>query len=126
MRDLITYCDDTTALMAEVEATMPERIQKDDKGNAVGFIIDKTPTVRKGSKTLSVVRCTAEEAKQLASLKHITVLANVSAGGDLLAAMSKTGRATYDSIHDQMPREITLEDGTTVTITPPELIGAFA
>jgi len=126
MRDLITYCPDVKALLAEVKETMPDYLIDDMDGNPIGFAVNKTPTRRRGNETLSVVRCSADEAKLLAKLKSITVLANVPAGGDLLAAMSKTGRATYDSIHDQTPREIKLEDGTTVTITPPELIGAFA
>jgi len=135
MRDLITYSKDVTLLLAEVESKLPDYVIKDEQDKPIGFAITKTPTVRKGNETLSVVRCTTAEVKLLASLTSITVLADIPAidglsleqhGAKLLAAMSKTGRATYDAVHDQSPQTITLPDGTTHTYTPPELIGAFA
>jgi len=40
---------------------------------------------------------------------------------------SKTGRATYDRIHDQAPRDVLDDTGKVIgTYTPPALIGAFA
>ncbi len=125
-RDLITYCEDTDALMAEVAETLPDRVLYDVYGGAVGFDVAKTPTVWKGNKTLSVVRANESEVQLLKGLASISVLADVEAGGDLLAAMTTANRALYDSVHDQAPRTITLEDGSTETITPDELIGRFA
>jgi len=141
MRHLITYSPDITKLLLEVEAKMPEYLIRAEPvkpakiGKPIGFAITKTPTVRKGNKTLSLVRCTVDEAKLLASLKSITVLANIPAidglsptahSDKLLAAMSKTGRATYDSVHDQKPVTTTLPDGTQHTHTPSPHIGSFA
>jgi len=118
---------DVTALLSEVEAQMPEYLIKDESGKSIGFAVTKTPTVRKGNETLSVVRCSAAEVKLLKSLQSITVLADVPMGGDLLAAMSKTGRATYDRIHDQTPVDVMDDTGAVVgTYTPPALIGQFA
>lgn len=128
MRDLITYCENTEALLAEVAASMPDRVIRDmDTDAPVGISIAKTPTVRKGLKTLAVVRVHADEVAGLKALKNIRVLADVEAGGDLLAAMSAADRAWYDSVHDQTPREMKDENGKVIgTYTPPELIGAFA
>jgi hypothetical protein len=127
MRDLITHSPDVTSLLAEVAEKLPDYLINDDDGNPVGFAVTKTPTVRKGNETLSIVRCTPDEVKLLASLKNITVLADVPAYGDLLAAMSKTGRAIYDRIHDQTPVDVLDEAGNAIgQHTPPELIGAFA
>jgi len=134
MRDIITYSPDVTKLLPEVVATLPDYVIKDENDKPVGFAITKTPTVRKGNKTLSVVRCTAAEVKLLGGLKSVEVLADVPMGGDLLKAMAKTGRAKYDAVHDQTPKPV-LDDkgkplldtnGKPVMYTPPALIGAFA
>jgi len=127
MRDLITYSPDVTKLLAEVATKLPDYLLEDENGNSVGFKVTKTPTIRKGNKTLSVVRCSAAEVKLLASLKSITVLADVPAYGDLLAAMSKTGRSTYDRVYDQTPVDV-LDSAGNVTgrYAPPALIGGFA
>jgi len=134
MRDLITYSKDVTLLLAEVATVLPDYLIKDDQHNPVGFAVTKTPTVRKGNETLSVVRCGVAEVKLLKSLKQITVLADVPLGGDLLDVMSTSSRAIYDRIHDQTPVPMLDENGEPVLdangkamiITPPELIGAFA
>jgi len=141
MRHIITYSPDVTKLLAEVAVKMPEYLIRAEPvkpatiGVPIGFAITKTPTVRKGNKTLSLVRCTLDEVKLLASLKAVTVLANIPAIDGLsttahldklLATMSKTGRAIYDSIHDQTPVVTTLPDGTKHTHTPSPYIGSFA
>jgi len=126
MNDLITYAKDITLLLAEVEAKLPDYLIKDDKGNPTGFAVTKTPTVRKGNETLSVVRCTVDEVALIKTLTTITILAEVAMGGDLLKAMTTANRKLYDAVHDQTPQTITLPDGTTSTYTPPSLIGAFA
>jgi len=127
MRDIITYSSDVTALLAEVAATMPDYLIKDENAKPVGFAVTKTPTVRKGNETLSVVRCTAAEVKLLKKLKSITVLADVPMGGDLLKAMSKTGRAKYDAVYNQTPYDVVDDKGKVIgTVTPPSLIGTFA
>jgi len=128
MRDLITHTIDSKAFMAEVEAKFPEYVIYDESTPpvAVGVNITKTPTVRKLSDTLAVVRASASQLADIKTLATITILADVPMNGDLLKAMSKANRAVYDSIHDQTPQTITLPDGTTSTYTPPALIGAFA
>jgi len=128
MIDLITHTTDSKAFMAEVAAKFPEYIIYDESTPpiAVGVRITKTPTVRKLSDTLAVVRVSASQLADIKTLATITILAEVPMNGDLLKAMSKANRAVYDSIHDQTPQTITLPDGTTYTYTPPALIGAFA
>jgi len=34
--DLITYCPDTTALIAELKAKFPDKMAKDPAGNVIG------------------------------------------------------------------------------------------
>jgi len=126
MKDLITYSKDVTLLLAEVEAKLPDYTIKDEQDNPIGFAITKTPTVRKGNETLSVVRCTVDEVALINTLTTMTILSEVTMGGDLLKSMTKANRAVYDSIHDQTPQDINMEDGSTYTYTPPALIGAFA
>jgi len=126
LHDLITFSPDVTLLLAEVEAKLPDYIIKDEQDKPIGFAITKTPTVRKGNETLSVVRCTVDEVALIKTLTTMTILSDVAMGGDLLKAMTKANRAVYDAVHDQSPQTITLPDGTTSTYTPPALIGAFS
>lgn len=127
MRDLITHSPDVTKLLAEVEVKLPDYIVRDGQDNAVGFVITKTPTVRKGNETLAVVRCSDEEVGLLAGLTTVEVLADVPAGGDLLAAMTLANRKKYDAIYDQTLYDIVDENGNVIgQQTPPELIGGFA
>jgi len=128
MKDLITHTKDSKKFMAEVEAKFPEYVIYDESTPpaAVGVGITKTPTVRNVADTLAVVRVSASQLADIKALTTITILAEVAMGGDLLKAMSKANRAVYDSIHDQSPQTVTMEDGSTSTYTPPALIGAFA
>ena len=132
--DLITYCKDTQALMAEVAQIAPDKIVEDEQGNPVGFAVTKTPTVRNGAETLSVVRVDANDLAIIKKLKSLKMLVEVPAGNDPLAAMTKANRAIYDRVYDQTPKPV-LDDkgqsvkdanGNPVTITPPALCGAFA
>jgi len=145
VRILITYSPDITKLMPEVLVKLPDyviraeptaaQVKAKQLGTPVGFDIVKTPTVRKGNKTLSLVRCTSDEVKLLAALKSIRVLSNIPAVDRLTSAqrsdlllntMTKTGRALYDSVHDQTPVVTTMADGTPHTHTPSPHIGSFA
>lgn len=126
MRDIITYSPDVTKLLTEVETKLPEYIIKDNENNSVGFNVTKTPTVRKGNETLAVLRCSSDDVKLLKTLTNIIVLVDVPAYDDLLSAMTPENRAIYDGVYSQTPYEITLQDGSKQTITPPELIGRFA
>jgi len=145
VRILITYCPDITKLMPEVLLKLPDyiiraeptkaQVKAQQLGTPIGFDIVKTPTIRKGNKTLSIIRCTSDEVKLLGALKSIRVLSNIPAvdrltstqrSDLLLNTMTKTGRALYDAVHDQTPVVTTMPDGTTHTHTPTPHIGSFA
>ena len=134
MNDIITYCSDTTALLAEVESVMPERLIYADnadgtQGAPVGFAITKTPTIRNGNETLSVVRVTDDELAAIEALTSVKILATVPAYGDLLADLDKVkaNTAIYDRVHDQTPIDITDDTGNVIgTQTPARLIGGFS
>lgn len=70
--DLVTYCSDTEALIAEVKEKIPNR---EDSGR---FIIEKSPTIRKDNETLALVRVNAKELDQLNQLESIQVLGTYS------------------------------------------------
>lgn len=125
--DLITYCPDTQALMAEVAQVAPDRIIKDENGNPVAISINKTPTVRNGNETLAVVRVDDNELSLIQQLQSLQILAQVPMGGDLLAAMTAANRAIYDRVYPRTPVDIKDEQGNVIgQYQPPELIGAFA
>ncbi|RMH42807.1 MAG: hypothetical protein D6694_07575 [Gammaproteobacteria bacterium] len=125
--DILTYCADTTALMAEVAKVDPDRLIVDEQtGQPIGIEIDKTPTVRNGAETLAIVRVDEPTLAKIKALTTIKVLSEVPAGGDLLAAMSKANRALYDKVHDRTPQDILDEQGNVIgQYVPPELIGGF-
>jgi len=127
--DLITYCPDTAALMAEVEQVAPERIIRDEQGNAIGYSITKTPTVRAGAETLAVVRVDDAELALIQSLTSLQILAHVPAGGGLIAALRSDAKASaiYDRVYPRTPVDIVDDTGAVIgQYTPPELIGAIA
>ena len=126
--DLITYVKDTAAFVAEVGQVFPERIIKDEQtGATIGVnFTDKTPSVKKGVSTVAVMRMKPDDLAELKQLTTIKILSEVPAGGDLLAAMTAANKKLYYSVYDNTPYTITLEDGTTQTITPPALHMSFA
>jgi len=109
--DLVTYCSDTVALLAEVAAKFPDKIVKDSANSPTSWLVTKTPTVRNGLETLSVVRVNPAELADIKTLTSLKILAEAPAGGDLLGAMIPTDRAIYDGVRPN---------------TSPELIGMFA
>ena len=127
-KDIITHVKDTTAFVAEVEQVFPERIIKDEQtGATIGVnFTDKTPSVKKGLETLAIMRMKDADLAELKQLTTINILSEVALGGDLLKGMNKANRAVYDSVYDQKPYTVTLEDGSTQTITPPAQFGGFA
>jgi hypothetical protein len=95
--DLVTYCPDTEALLAEVKEKFPN---KEDAGR---FIIEKSPTIRKDNETLALVRVNSKELDQLRQLETLNILGTF---GEILNDPDK--KAIYDRIYP--PREITYLD----------------
>ncbi|RME58176.1 hypothetical protein D6779_07035 [Candidatus Parcubacteria bacterium] len=151
MIDLIAYCADTKALMAEVAKVAPDYLIKDEQDNPIGFSITKTPTVKqttgKGkaakTETLARVRVTDEELAIINKLTTLKILAQAPVQSDPTATdaellnslnSNKKNRAIYDKIHPRTPIPVLDEkgnqlkdaNGKPVTYTPPELIGSFA
>jgi len=123
----ITYCTDTQALMSEVANVAPDKLIKDEQDIVVGFAIDKTPTIRNGTETLSVVRVNSAELAIIKSLTTIKILAEVPVGADLLAAMTKANKKIYDRVYSRTPVDILDNAGNVIgQLTPPVLIGTFA
>ena len=126
MRDVIVYCRDTAALVAELREQLPERLSEEDEGNPV-FILDKTPTVRNGDETLSLVRCRdgdpgePDTEVQLNSLESVTVLGTWEE-----VKADPTKKAIYDRVYPRTPIVWTDDDSVEHTTIPPEEIGRFA
>jgi len=128
MRKVLTYCKNIPDFMAEAASKLPQYIEEDDSGNAVGLLIDKSQLCRVGDESIAIVLWTADEAKAFAALKNITALANVAKDDpDILSELSKSGRAKYDRLYDQTPMDILDDSGNVVgTQAKPELFADFA
>jgi len=125
MRDIVTHCTDTAALLVEAMALFPDNVLCDAAGNPVSLACDKTPTIRNGTDTLALLRVTPEQRDVIASMTTVTILGDVPAYDDYLAAMSTANRAIYDAVYDQTPQTVTLPDNSTYTFTPSPYIGRF-
>lgn len=127
MKDLITHVKNTTQFVVEVGRVFPSRIIKDESDKIIGVnFTDKTPSVKKGLETLAIMRISDADLVELKQITTIDILAETPIGGNLLKAMTLTSRSIYDSVYDQTPQTVTLEDGTTFTVTPTQLFGGFA
>jgi len=140
MEDLLIYCPDTAALVAELQAQWPHRLDVEDPDNP-RFLIEKTPTRRKGAKTLALVRCRPDQPEVKAGLEDLAASGVIEVLGTpdfvlgpLVDDVRDTGagdanaQARYFSVHDMTPRPVLDEDGqpTGESITPPLEIGRFA
>ncbi len=121
MYDLITFCSDTAALVAELQVKLPNRVSIDEQGNPI-FLIDKTPTVRNGNETLALIRLDQQELEELllADLQNLTILGTYE---QVFADPSK--KSIYDRVYPRLPITVNTEDGEQ-TFVPPELFGVFA
>jgi len=128
MRKILTYCKNIPAFMGEVASALPQYIEEDDSGRAVGILIDKSQLCRIGNESIALVLCTNDEAKAFAALKNIIVLANVAKDDlGILSKLSKSGRAKYDRLYDQTPLDILDDSGAVVgTQSKPALFADFA
>lgn len=101
------------------------RVARKEGSVRASFLIDKTPTKRRGEETLALVRvvdrATGDMLSSLEAAKAIEVLgtwAEVQADSRM--------RKIYDRVYPRKPVTYTDEDGTERTTTPPEEIGRFA
>lgn len=125
--DIITHCTDTAAFLAEVESVDPSLVIKDESGTTVSVGFNKTRTVRNGTETVSIIRCTAEHLALIKSLTNINILVEVPAGDDLLAAITATKKKIYDRVYPATPIELVDDQQNVIGTEPaPALIGAFA
>ena len=120
MTDIILFCPDTAALVAELREKFPHRLDEGEPENP-RFIVDKTPTVRRGAETLALVRADGDLVASLESLASLTVLGTYE---DIEADPDK--RAIYDRVYPRTPIVWTDDGGIEHTQTPPEKIGVFA
>lgn len=119
-KDVLVFCPDTAALVSEVAEKFPERLDLEDP-NSPRFLVDKTPTVRNGNETISLVRADDGLLAELQALDSVTVLGTydeVEADPDL--------KAVHDRVYPRTERVWTDDEGRERTTIPPERIGAFA
>lgn len=94
-KDIITYCEDTQALINEVKEKYPNKIYIDEKTGEATFLITKTPTIRNGTKTLALVRCPSEDYDFMASFNSIEILGTYEK-----VFNDATKLAKYKSVYD--------------------------
>lgn len=116
MNDILTYCPDTTALVAELQEKFPDRIYVDEDTGEVSYIVTKTPTIRNGNETLSLVRVSDSDLADMQSLDSLSVLGTYE---EVFA--DPFLKDTYNRVYPRTP--IGLEDGS--EWIPPERIGDF-
>jgi len=118
--DVITYCSNTSLLIAELQEIMPSLIHVDESGH-VFFLVSKTPTVRNGNETMALVRDLDGSLVEMAEgLTHLTVLGTYE---EVFADPAKC--VTYDRVYDQTPVIYIDEEGIERTHTPPRMFGVF-
>ena len=118
MIDIITYVQDSKALIAELQEKFPNLVSEEGK-----FLVDKTPTVRNAAgESLALVRgddALLAVGEQLESLQMLGTYEDIFNTSELLAI--------YDSVYDRTSKTFTdPETGEEITITPPEKFGVFA
>lgn len=117
--DVVTYCPDTEALLVEVAEKFPELLFQNEDGTS-SFLITKTPTVRKGKETLSLVR--VDNLDVLNQLNTLQVL------GDYNTVFAdKAKKKIYNKIYP-IPSPVTYTDsqGNEQTYTPDPRFGVFS
>ncbi len=103
------------------------RVARADGTLESNFLVDKTPTVRKGKKTLALVRCMdghrgySDDAVMLRNLDSVEVLGTWEEVQGNPTAMKK-----YNSVYPRTAIATTDEEGVERTYTPAEEIGRFA
>ena len=119
--DIITYCEDTAALVAEVKDKFPDRIDDTNPNNPI-FLITKTPTIRNGNKTLALVRCSGNDYQDLLSLTSLNILGSYNEIFD-----DNTTDTLYKSVYPyDTPVTYTDEHGVDQTYMRPKKIGVLA
>lgn len=119
MKDLVTYCTDSTLLVQEVGVKFPEMLTEDMK-----FSVNKIPTRRSATgETLCLVRCmSTEEETDLRSLTTLEVLGTYD---EVFADPFLD--AKYKSVY---PYDVAItyldEDGVEHSYMRPKMIGVFA
>ncbi len=124
MIDLLVYCSNTEILVNKVREHYPEKLSEEDSENPQ-FLVDKTPTKRKGNKTLALVRCRDGVEEMLRDLASKTTTIKVLGTWEEVQADPKA-KALYDEVYPRTPVAWVDEDGKEHESIPPEQIGVFA
>ncbi len=129
MKDVIVYCSDTSVFIDALREYYPERLSEEDVENPV-FIANKTPIIRRGSETLSLVRCRGGdrgEPDTLAVLEGLETLGVIQILGTWEEVKDDPDkREIYDRMYPRTPVTYEDDEGVEYTQTPPEEIGRFA
>lgn len=126
MRQLITYSDDTAALLDEVLAVAPELHHVDEAGRRFIGPLVKTPSVKAGNETLAVLREVPEALQHLQHLRVIGYVDEPQPGEFVPVFTAPDGQIIYDRLYPRLPVVWTDPDGVAHTYTPPLLFGVLA
>ncbi len=125
MKDLVTYCPDTSALLAWVEKNCPHLADLSVRENP-RLLIDKTPTHRNGEETLAVVRCRDEAEEVLMAQADAAGVLSVLGEFAEMKADDSEAWAIYTRVRPLTPVTYTDSKGVKSTVTPAEEMGRFA
>ena len=94
MIDIIAYSTNPAALVTEIQTKKPKLVDANGK-----LVLDKTPTMKKGGKTIALIRCRKQsEVDWLDGLTNLEVIGTYE---EMLA--NSAWKAKYDSIWDRTP-----------------------
>lgn len=94
MIDVIAYSANPSALVTEIRTKKPKLVDEDGK-----LLLDKTPTMKKGGKTLALIRC--RKQSEIDWLDGLTNLEVIGTYEEML--INPTWKEKYDSIWDRIP-----------------------
>lgn len=122
--DVIAYCADTAELIAEIESIDSSYIYTDENGDK-SIMATKTPTIRNGLETLSIVRNLPISAAQLVTLQIIGHIEYTETGPVRVMGTELISQADAEAIYDRIYPRTPIDTGDGVMWTPPDLFGAF-
>lgn len=123
--DLLTFVPNINTFRLALRNSDSEFVHVNE-ANEVKLLIDNTPVKFNGNKTLTLLRCTAEQKTFLESIPSVSIIGEYQGGEDYIFYSDVVDRGKYGQVYDQSPREVDDGDGGTVMYTPPKMIGIFA
>lgn len=126
----IAYSDNVDLLIHEVETVAPEMIYVDSTGKKKIGRVKRTPIVRNGDESMSVLLDVTEEMMRL---DHLTIIGRIEKtdegyvrimGSDEIS--EDEANEIYDRVYPRKPTTVFTDNGPGIEQRPPDLFGVIA